>query len=66
MQAYNERWRIGMLLPGMPSVRERHRQCWTYSSADIQQVIRVLTPLAQHLVFVSSDFVYDPTRRRIP
>ena len=27
MQAYNERWRIGMLLCRMLSLRERYRQC---------------------------------------
>jgi hypothetical protein len=27
MQAYNVRWRIGMMLRGMPSLRERPRQC---------------------------------------
>jgi nucleoside-diphosphate-sugar epimerase len=40
--------------------------CIGFAPADIQQDITVLTPLAQHLVFVSSDFVYDPARRRIP
>src|SRR4051812_23572622 len=40
--------------------------CFGSPPADIQQGITVLAPLAQHLVFVSSDFVYDPARRRIP
>lgn len=40
--------------------------CIAFAPANIEQDIRVLAPLAQHLVFVSSDFVYDPARRRIP
>jgi hypothetical protein len=40
--------------------------CIGFAPADIQQGIMVLAPLAQHLVFVSSDFAYDPARRRIP
>jgi nucleoside-diphosphate-sugar epimerase len=40
--------------------------CIGFAPADLQQDLMVLAPLAQHLVFVSSDFVYDPARRRIP
>ncbi|MBC8076202.1 MAG: NAD-dependent epimerase/dehydratase family protein [Chloroflexales bacterium] len=40
--------------------------CIGFAPADIQQDLAVLAPLAQQLVFVSSDFVYDPARRRIP
>ena len=40
--------------------------CIGFAPADMEQDITVLAPLAQHLVFVSSDFVYDPARRRIP
>jgi nucleoside-diphosphate-sugar epimerase len=40
--------------------------CIGFAPADLQQDLAVLAPLAQHLVFVSSDFVYDPARRHIP
>jgi len=37
-----------------------------FAPADARQDIAVLTPLANHLVFVSTDFVYDPKQRRFP
>lgn len=37
-----------------------------FSPADIDQDIGVFTPLASHLIFVSTDFVYDPARRKFP
>src|SRR5262245_27029643 len=40
--------------------------CIGFAPTDIEQDITVLPPLTQHLVFVSSDFVYDSARRRIP
>jgi nucleoside-diphosphate-sugar epimerase len=40
--------------------------CIGFAPADARQDIDVLAPLASHLVFVSTDFVYDPARRRLP
>lgn len=40
--------------------------CIGYVPADVAQDIAVLAPLAQHLVFVSTDFVYDPAHRHFP
>ena len=37
-----------------------------FTPADARQDLDVLTPLADHLVFVSTDFVYDSARRRFP
>jgi nucleoside-diphosphate-sugar epimerase len=40
--------------------------CIGFTPADVEQDLAVLSPLARHLVFVSTDFVYDPARRRFP
>ncbi len=40
--------------------------CIAYDPADIRQDLAVLEAVAGHLIFVSTDFVYDPTRRRFP
>jgi len=40
--------------------------CIAFEAADIEQDVAVLTPLAGHLVMISSDFVYDASRRRFP
>ncbi|MFC1997103.1 NAD-dependent epimerase/dehydratase family protein [Chloroflexota bacterium] len=40
--------------------------CIAYSPEDIQQDIKVFEKLARHLVFVSTDFVYDPEYRQFP
>jgi nucleoside-diphosphate-sugar epimerase len=40
--------------------------CIGFVPADIQQDIAVFRDRARHLVFVSTDFVYDPHRRRLP
>ena len=40
--------------------------CIAYSPDDIQQDLGVLEGLAGHLVFVSTDFVYDPLFRQFP
>ncbi len=40
--------------------------CIAYHPADIHQDLTVLAPVAEHLIFVSTDFVYDPSRRRFP
>lgn len=40
--------------------------CIGFTPRDIQQDLDVLAPVARHLVFVSTDFVYDPARRLIP
>lgn len=37
-----------------------------YTAEDIVQDITTLRDRAHHLVFVSTDFVYDPSRRRFP
>lgn len=37
-----------------------------YRPEDIVQDIAALRDLARHLVFISTDFVYDPVRRRFP
>jgi nucleoside-diphosphate-sugar epimerase len=40
--------------------------CIGYQPADAQQDITIFSQLARHLIFVSTDFVYDPARRRFP
>jgi len=40
--------------------------CIGFEPADLQQDIAVFREQARHLVFVSTDFVYDPARRRLP
>lgn len=40
--------------------------CIGFVPADVQQDIAVFRERARHLVFVSTDFVYDPRRRRLP
>ena len=40
--------------------------CIGYNEQDAGQDLRVLAGLASHLVFVSTDFVYDPARRVFP
>ena len=40
--------------------------CIAFQPADIQQDLTVLQKRARHLVFVSTDFVYDPMRRQFP
>jgi len=40
--------------------------CIAFEAADIEQDVAVLTSLAGHLVMISSDFVYDASRRRFP
>jgi nucleoside-diphosphate-sugar epimerase len=40
--------------------------CIAYSPEDVQQDLNVLEGLAGHLVFVSTDFVYDPPFRQFP
>jgi nucleoside-diphosphate-sugar epimerase len=40
--------------------------CIAFEPGDIEQDIAALSPLAAHLVFVSTDFVYDPAHRRFP
>ena len=40
--------------------------CIGFAPADAQQDLAVLALLARQLVFVSTDFVYDPARRRVP
>jgi nucleoside-diphosphate-sugar epimerase len=40
--------------------------CIAFKPEDIQQDLEVLAPLVNHLVFVSTDFVYDPARRQFP
>lgn len=40
--------------------------CIAYAPGDIEQDLAVLSPLARHLAFVSTDFVYDPAHRRFP
>ena len=40
--------------------------CIAYTPEDIQQDLSVLEGLAGHLVFVSTDFVYDPLLRQFP
>ena len=40
--------------------------CIAYTPEDIQQNVTVLEGLAEHLVFVSTDFVYDPKHRQFP
>lgn len=40
--------------------------CIGFQPADAQQDIAVFRDRARHLVFVSTDFVYDPARRQFP
>lgn len=40
--------------------------CIAYEPGDIRQDIDVFTDRTDHLVFVSTDFVYDPAGRRFP
>jgi len=40
--------------------------CIGYEPDDARQDIDILGPIARHLVFISTDFVYDPTYRTIP
>jgi nucleoside-diphosphate-sugar epimerase len=40
--------------------------CIAFQPADIQQDLAVFRQRARHLVFVSTDFVYDPMRRQFP
>lgn len=40
--------------------------CIGFDPADARQDVAVLRDRARHLVFVSTDFVYDPARRRFP
>ena len=40
--------------------------CIGYQPGDVQQDIVVFRSLARHLIFVSTDFVYDPLNRRLP
>jgi nucleoside-diphosphate-sugar epimerase len=40
--------------------------CIAYELDDAKQDIDVLPGIADHLIFVSTDFVYDPARRRFP
>ena len=40
--------------------------CIAFNADDIRQDVAVLAQRAGHLVFVSTDFVYDPARRRFP
>jgi nucleoside-diphosphate-sugar epimerase len=40
--------------------------CIAFNAADILQDVSVLTRCVQHLVYVSTDFVYLPARRRFP
>jgi nucleoside-diphosphate-sugar epimerase len=37
--------------------------CIGYNGRDAEQDLRHVAPLARHLVFISTDFVYDPARR---
>jgi nucleoside-diphosphate-sugar epimerase len=40
--------------------------CIAFQPEDIQQDLRELSGFARHLIFISTDFVYDPQRRRFP
>lgn len=40
--------------------------CIAFDAADIAQDAAVLPGYASHLVYISTDFVYDPARRRLP
>jgi nucleoside-diphosphate-sugar epimerase len=40
--------------------------CIGYQAADARQDLEVLTGRVGHLVFISTDFVFDPARRRFP
>jgi nucleoside-diphosphate-sugar epimerase len=40
--------------------------CIAYDPADIRQDLALLRERTAHLIFVSTDFVYDPAQRRLP
>ncbi len=40
--------------------------CIGYQAEDAEQDVEVLSPRAGHLVFISTDFVFDPARRVFP
>jgi len=40
--------------------------CIAFEAEDIQQDLRLLEKSAGHLIFVSTDFVYDPGKRQFP
>jgi nucleoside-diphosphate-sugar epimerase len=40
--------------------------CIAYRTEDLRQDLELLRALAGHLVFISTDFVFDPARRRFP
>jgi nucleoside-diphosphate-sugar epimerase len=40
--------------------------CIGFAPRDVRQDLDLFASTARHLVFVSTDFVYDPARRRIP
>jgi len=40
--------------------------CIAYRSEDMRQDVRLLPGIARHLVFISTDFVFDPSQRRFP
>jgi nucleoside-diphosphate-sugar epimerase len=40
--------------------------CIAFGPDDIRQDVAVLSSRVRHLIFVSTDFVYDPARRRFP
>jgi nucleoside-diphosphate-sugar epimerase len=40
--------------------------CIGFQPEDAQQDIEVLTARARHLVFISTDFIFDPAHRRLP
>jgi nucleoside-diphosphate-sugar epimerase len=40
--------------------------CIAFTAAHMQQDLAVLSERAKHLIFVSTDFVYDPAHRRFP
>jgi nucleoside-diphosphate-sugar epimerase len=40
--------------------------CIAFEAADAEQDAAVLPPLADHLVMISTDFVYQPAQRRFP
>jgi nucleoside-diphosphate-sugar epimerase len=40
--------------------------CIAFEPGDVEQDVATFTTLARHLVYVSTDFVYDPARRMFP
>ncbi|MBD3292313.1 MAG: NAD-dependent epimerase/dehydratase family protein [Armatimonadia bacterium] len=40
--------------------------CIGYQPEDAQQDLEVLSPVVEHLVFISTDFVFDPAKRAFP